>query len=569
MELSGAGYPPPSLTTATTALDMDNGEKHDKPKARTSTNRRINSLHRHLTAATESPLLSSVVKIFTTSVSTNYASPWQRQREKKSTGTGFAINLKDIIPYNLPTGVPSIVLLTNNHVISNATTVRVLRHGKPGKYIGRILCAAPECDLAIVAVEDIDFWRSIKPLKFAFNLHNSDNGEILPELGLGVTAVGYPMGGENISVTRGVVSRIDLMDYTSVNPVGKLPVVQIDAAINPGNSGGPVINAKQECVGVAFAGITRGNSIGYIIPLPVLRMFVLNSETYMKQLKVHGQDPFPRLASLGLGLQSTESPPLRRRYQLTGGSATESSGGSTMSVDHRLGMLVVRVSASSPCAKFVEQGDIVTSIAGHQVSEDGTVEVRTGSRVSLLYSVCMRRPGESFELKLWRNGASCSVTIIASPVPRLVPRLHGVDAFPSYLVVGGLVFVPLSLPWIRSAQGAMGQGAVAALLTHAEQDLERRGQQVIVLSTVLSHDVNFGYESFAGEVLVEFQSKTVENLQQLSEMVLLKESGKEKEGKLYSFSFESKRQILLDQNACLQAEKEILDRHSIPTPLML
>ena len=229
----------------------------------------------------------------------------------------------------------------------------------------------------------------------------------------------------------------------------------------------------------------------------------------------------------------------------------------------------MRVSASSPCAKFVEQGDIVTSIAGHQVSEDGTVEVRTGSRVSLLYSVCMRRPGESFELELWRNGASCSVTIIASPVPRLVPRLHGVDAFPSYLVVGGLVFVPLSLPWIRSAQGAMGQGTVAALLTHAEQDLERRGQQVVVLSTVLSHDVNFGYESFAGEVLVEFQSKKVENLLQLSEMVSLRESGKEKEGLLYSFSFESKRQILLDQNACLRAEKEILDRHSIPTPLML
>ena len=144
-----------------------------KPKARTSTNRRINSLHRHLTAATESPLLASVVKIFTTSVSTNYASPWQRQREKKSTGTGFAINLKDIIPYNLPTGVPLIVLLTNNHVIRNATTVRVLRHGKPGKYIGRILCAAPECDLAIVAVEDIDFWRSIKPLKFTIFLGKS------------------------------------------------------------------------------------------------------------------------------------------------------------------------------------------------------------------------------------------------------------------------------------------------------------------------------------------------------------------------------------------------------------
>jgi S1-C subfamily serine protease len=534
--------------------------------------RRVTALSQHLAASHRSPtVLSSVVKIFTTSVAPSYASPWQQQREQKSTGTGFAIDLTNIISSKLQSY--QLLIMTNNHVIRNATTVRVLRHGMPGKYTGKILCASPECDLALVAVEDEDFWQSVKPLRFAFgsDLHHAGNGEILPVLGSRVTAVGYPIGGDNISVTRGVVSRIDLMDYTSVNPAGKLLVVQIDAAINPGNSGGPVTNSDQDCVGVAFAGITRGNSIGYIIPLPIVRMFVMNAFDYLSNNLIHATTPFPRLTSLGLGLQSTESPALRKHYQLTGASG---------SIDERLGMLVLRVATSSPCDKLVHVGDIITSIAGSPVSEDGTVEVRAGSRVSLLYSVCMRRPGESFSIGFVRDGKNMNVSVVAHPVPRLVPRMHGVDATPSYLVVGGLVFVTLTLPWIRSARGAMGQGTVAALLTHAEANLEEKDQGVVVLSRVLSHDVNFGYDSFAGQVLKTFQGKKVTSLQHLALMLgMISAVGTSsstpigaysfENNELFSFSFESQRVILLDRNKCRRAETEILERQGIPKPFML
>ena len=85
----------------------------------------------------------------------------------------------------------------------------------------------------------------------------------LPGLDTDVTAVGYPMGGDNLSITRGVVSRCDLMDYTMLGArsdcytnvavsntvlgivgIGDPPLltIQIDAAINPGNSGGAVFN---------------------------------------------------------------------------------------------------------------------------------------------------------------------------------------------------------------------------------------------------------------------------------------------------------------------------------------
>ena len=66
----------------------------------------------------------------------------------------------------------------------------------------------------------------------------------IPKLDDNVTCIGFPVGGENISVTRGVVSRIDVT-------ADCLMRIQIDAAINPGNSGGPVLGANGLVVGMA------------------------------------------------------------------------------------------------------------------------------------------------------------------------------------------------------------------------------------------------------------------------------------------------------------------------------
>ena len=61
--------------------------------------------------------------------------------------------------------------------------------------------------------------------------------------------IGYPMGGDSLSITAGVVSRVELNTYTSGRD---LLIIQIDAAINPGNSGGPVFNIHGDCIGIAF-----------------------------------------------------------------------------------------------------------------------------------------------------------------------------------------------------------------------------------------------------------------------------------------------------------------------------
>ncbi|NJR43323.1 MAG: serine protease [Akkermansiaceae bacterium] len=91
-----------------------------------------------------------------------------------------------------------------------------------------------------------------------------------------VRVIGYPVGGERLSVTRGVVSRIDFQPYSHSRADSHL-IIQIDAAINPGNSGGPVVQ-DGKVVGVAFQGLRQADNTGYIIPTPVVRRFLKDIE---------------------------------------------------------------------------------------------------------------------------------------------------------------------------------------------------------------------------------------------------------------------------------------------------
>ena len=92
----------------------------------------------------------------------------------------------------------------------------------------------------------------------------------LPSIGSMVQAIGYPMGGEQVSITEGVVSRIEYAEY---NMEAQGLRIQVDAALNQGNSGGPVI-LDGAVVGVVFSGIEYAENIGYVIPAEEVRLFL-------------------------------------------------------------------------------------------------------------------------------------------------------------------------------------------------------------------------------------------------------------------------------------------------------
>ncbi|KAG8076172.1 hypothetical protein GUJ93_ZPchr0006g43885 [Zizania palustris] len=182
------------------------------------------------------PSMEAVVKVFCVHTEPNFWLPWQRKRQYSTSSSGFIIGGRRV--------------LTNAHSVEHYTQVKLKKRGSDTKYIATVLA------IAMLTVEDDEFWKGVSPLEFGS----------LPALQDAVTVVGYPIGGDTISVTSGVVSRIEILSY--VHGSTELLGLQIDAAINSGNSGGPAFNDKGKFVDYEKSGeytvpFRHGECIGF------------------------------------------------------------------------------------------------------------------------------------------------------------------------------------------------------------------------------------------------------------------------------------------------------------------
>src|SRR6202035_6030033 len=156
----------------------------------------------------------SLVRITATSQEPDYKVPWNPGTMSVGVGAGFVIDGDRI--------------MTNAHVVSDARFIVVEKEDDPQHYPATVQFIGHDCDLAVLRVLDKSFFENTRPL--------SPGG--IPAIESPVSVYGYPIGGEQVSVTRGVHSRNESQTYTHSGIDSHL-AVQIDAAINPGTSGGP------------------------------------------------------------------------------------------------------------------------------------------------------------------------------------------------------------------------------------------------------------------------------------------------------------------------------------------
>ncbi len=168
----------------------------------------------------------SLVMIRSVSQAIDPATPWKNRSMSQGIGTGFIIEGHRI--------------LTNAHNVSDVKYVEVKKQDQAQRWPAIVMYVAHDCDLAMLTVLDKAFFEGTLPLEL---------GE-LPENHSTVQTYGFPVGGRQISVTEGVVSRVEHDVYSHTQADSHL-VVQTDAAINPGNSGGPVMQ-DGKVVGVAI-----------------------------------------------------------------------------------------------------------------------------------------------------------------------------------------------------------------------------------------------------------------------------------------------------------------------------
>lgn len=425
----------------------------------------------------------------------NYSMPWTTRRQQSSSSTAFVFSIEQRL------------LLTNRHCVAHASCIELRKRGDDRKYEADVVARGTDCDLALVTVQDDHFWAS--------GLSAQPLCAEVPALFAEVICVGYPTGGDNLCVTKGVVSRVDYED--NPDPWRNRLVIQIDAAVNPGNSGGPALTADGACVGVAYQSLKDESTenIGYIIPVSVVEKFL----SAWRRVRVgDGTTGEPsRVTSFGHGrfaAQRLENAEMRRAMGMH---------------DDHSGVLVKSVDQTTPNAKHFRTGDVILSLDGTPVGNDGCVQFGCGptrhDRVPFTYLAIDKFVGDVMEARILRDGvvSTCPLQLCAD-MP-LVPFEKEAPWLLDYLIVGGLVFVVLSKQYIRATFGCKWRKERCNGLSELMESKEREfdDEQVVVLSYVLAHTVNLGFQDVRNARLRSFtvggEAVRVRNLRHLSELL--------------------------------------------------
>src|SRR5437879_2174848 len=414
------------------------------------------------------PVQKSLVRITATAVEPDYRAPWNAGGLQRGVGAGFVISGNRI--------------LTNAHVVANSRYLTVERDGDPNKYPATVQFIANDCDLALITVPAPDFFKNMLPLKFG----------AIPALESTVSAYGYPIGGERMSVTTGIISRIDFQLYTH-SSIDQHLAIQISAQINPGNSGGPVMqNAK--VVGVAFQGYSGdvAQGVAYMVPTPVISRF----------LKDVSDGRYDGYVDLGITYGKLQNPAQRKFLGLK---------------DDGRGVLVETVVAAGPCAKILRPGDVLLAIDNHPIASDGNVELE-GERVEMPEVVERKFKHDSVKFDIWRDKQSTSGSVQLDTVPPYLMQSHKYDVRPRYVVYGGLLFQPLTLDLLEAYQ------PTDLRLRHffdfyVIDQLYLEHPDVIVLTNILPDPINTYLAPYRGQIVDQINGKKIHTLEELTKVL--------------------------------------------------
>jgi S1-C subfamily serine protease len=393
-------------------------------------------------------LRASIVKVFTVSQTENYQRPWQRPRPQGSSGSAFYIGDRK--------------LMTNAHVISDAKNLQVKRADRVKRYEARVLYAGHDCDLAVITVDDDTFWEGMVPLEIADR----------PAMRSKVMTIGYPTGGQKLSITEGVVSRIEVHTYVHSGADDHL-TIQTDAAINPGNSGGPVIQDGKVC-GVAFQGRMFAQNLGYMIAPSVIQHF-------LKDIK---DDVYHGYPELGIYTANLRNDTLRKFL----GMPKEQEGG----------MLVLKPTPYASTAGKLKRNDVILKIDGVQIESDGTVKMGD-EFLDFAFVVEGKQIGESVVLTVLRDGKIVDIEVTLKEWSARMKPGRVYDKRPEYMVLGGFLFVPLTenyLGWGRSNE--LSYYMQQYYRTVAKEGKTR--EQLVLLSRVLP-DPSTRYISYSDSIV--------------------------------------------------------------------
>ncbi len=446
----------------------------------------------------------ALVKVYTSHQLFDYLSPWQYGQSANSTATGFIIDGERII--------------TNAHAVLNSKFLQVRKEGDSKKYKAVVKFTSEEYDLALVEIEDKSFFKGTVPLKLG----------TLPEIQEKLTVYGYPLGGDKLSTTQGIVSRMEHNTYTLTNR--KFLIGQTDAAINSGNSGGPVVS-KGKVVGVAFAGLNSADNIGYFIPVNILNNF-------LEDIKDGKYDGSPLL---GLEWLELESPSHRRMLGIE---------------DKTGGILIKKVFKNSPFEGVLQKNDVLMKLDNYPIEYDGTIEFRKNEKTDFSYVNQQKKYGDNLSYEIIRDKKTKTgqVKLEKKDIKYTVVTEVTIETPPSYMVYGGLLFEPLTSNYMAGVIEKLGS-------VYDREELYKDYKELVVLVRVLPFDVNLGYTDAVNQIIVKVNGEKYKDFKDFAQKVKNVKSG------FIIFENDNGDEIVLDVKEVEEQREALMQNYNISSDM--
>jgi S1-C subfamily serine protease len=453
-------------------------------------------------AATD-PIARSVVKIYTTYRQPDYYQPWQMSAEGSLSGSGCIIEGRRV--------------LTNAHVVANSVFVQVRKSGDPGRYAAEVEFIGNDTELAVLRVRDKAFFEDAPALPLGELPRRRDKLEVY----------GYPEGGDELSVTEGVVSRVEVTEYTHSGR--SLLTFQTDAAINSGNSGGPIIK-DGKVVGVSFQTLTEAQNVAFAVPAPLIARFLddIRDGTYQG------------VPDLGIRWDSVENHAKREFLRMKSGVG---------------GIRVSDVVFDSSAFGKLKADDILLAVGDAVVADDGTVTLRRGERVLFTHLITRMQVGQEVKLTLLRDGRETVVPVVLRPPSALVPG-PAYGQRPSYFVYAGLVFTPLTRNYIETWEDYKDVPTELKWLTEDGLPTPER-RQVVLISHVLADPVNEGYHEYGNLVVSTINGRRIGSLRDVVDAFRQPQNG------FHVIQTGSHLLLVIDAEEAQDASPQILARYGL------
>jgi hypothetical protein len=248
-----------------------------------------------------------------------------------------------------------------------------------------------------------------------------------------------------------------------------------------------------------------------------------------------------------------------------GAAAASSPAGATAApppppTEDLSGVLITTVQPTAASRGILHPGDVLLSFDGVPIANDGTVPFRARERIFFTSLITQRATGSTALVEVLRGGRRLAEPLAVPLAPlRPLVRVHCYDELPSFFVFAGLVFVPLSQPFLHEWGDNWQSSSPRRLVEKALHGLASEpGEQVVILSQVLVADVNAGYQSLTNLQVLTVDGAKIKDLRALRKAIL------SARGPYVVLGMEQDRRLVLDLAAARAADAAVLRRYRVP-----